>query len=135
MQPIKFKSIGKVCREKFYAIPLRKKYPQSYSGPYFATLGLNTERPWLWWLKGGVFSGPYFSVFRLNMEIYGVNIHIQSECRKIWTRKTPYLDIFHAVDSEINNWNSHYDSWFIKISKKSNNLIHLWLYKMIFENI
>ena len=135
MQPIKFKSIGKVCSEKFLVIPLRKKCPRSYSGPYFPTLGLNTERPWLWWLKGRVFSGPYFSVFRLNMEVYGVTVHIQSECRKIWTRKTPSLDIFHAVDSEINNWNSHCDSWFIKNSKKSNNLIHLWLYKMIFYNI
>ena len=47
MQPIKFKFIGKVCSEKFLAIPLRKKCPQSYSGAYFPTLGLNTERSWL----------------------------------------------------------------------------------------
>ena len=47
MQPIKFKFIGKVCSEKLLAIPLRKKCPQSYSGAYFPTLGLNTERSWL----------------------------------------------------------------------------------------
>ena len=37
--------------------------------------------------KYGVFSGPYFPVFGLNTEIYGVNLHIQSEYRKIRTRK------------------------------------------------
>ena len=37
--------------------------------------------------KYGVFSGPYFPVFGLNTEIYSVNLRIQSEYRKIWTRK------------------------------------------------
>ena len=37
--------------------------------------------------KYGVFSGPYFPVFRLNMDIYGVNLRIQSEYRKTWTIK------------------------------------------------
>ena len=69
----------------------------------FSHIGTEYGTPLVKILKGGVFSGPYFSVFRLNMEVYGVTIHIQSECRKIWTRKTPYLAIFHAVDSEINN--------------------------------
>ena len=32
-------------------------------------------------------SGHYFSSFRLNTEIYGVNLRIQSECRKVRTRK------------------------------------------------
>ena len=36
--------------------------------------------------KYKVFSGPYFPALR-----------IQSECGKIRTRKTPYLDTFHAV--------------------------------------
>ena len=42
---------------------------------------------------------PYFPAFRLNTEIYSVNLHIQSECRKIRTRKNSvvYLDTFHAV--------------------------------------
>ena len=35
----------------------------------------------------GVISGPYFLVFRLNTEIYYVNPYIQSEYRKIRTRK------------------------------------------------
>ena len=34
----------------------------------------------------------YFPVFGLNMEIYGVNLRIHSKYRKIWTKKTPYLD-------------------------------------------
>ena len=29
-------------------------------------------------------TGPYFSVFGLNMEIYRVNLCIQSECGEIW---------------------------------------------------
>ena len=37
--------------------------------------------------KYGVFSGPYFPVFELNTEICGVNLRIQSEYRKIRTRK------------------------------------------------
>ena len=37
--------------------------------------------------NNGVFSGPYFPVFGLNTEIYGVNLRIQSEYRKIRTRK------------------------------------------------
>ena len=47
--------------------------------------------------KYGVFSGPYFPAFELNMEIYEVNLRTQSKCGKIETRKTPYLDTFHAV--------------------------------------
>ena len=48
------------------------------------------------------FSGPYFPAFGLNTERYGVSLHIQSECGKIRTRKTPITDTFHAVlDSEI----------------------------------
>ena len=44
-----------------------------------------------------VFSGPYFPAFGLNPEIYGANLCIQSKYRKIWTRKTPYLNTFNAV--------------------------------------
>ena len=47
--------------------------------------------------KYGVFSGPYFPAFELNMEIYEVDLRTQSKCGKIQTRKTPYLDTFHAV--------------------------------------
>ena len=36
--------------------------------------------------KYGVLSSPYFPLFGLNMEIYGVNVRIQSEYRKIRTR-------------------------------------------------
>ena len=43
------------------------------------------------------FSGPYFPVLELNTEIYSINHIIQSEYGKIRTRKTPYLNTFHAV--------------------------------------
>ena len=36
-------------------------------------------------------------VFGLNPEIYEVNLRIRYKYRKIRTRKTPYLDTFHAV--------------------------------------
>ena len=42
-------------------------------------------------------SGPYFPAFRLNTKRYGVFLRIQSEYWKKRTRKTPYLDTFHAV--------------------------------------
>ena len=41
--------------------------------------------------KYGVFSRPYF------LEIYSINLFIQSEYGKIRTRKTLYLDIFQTV--------------------------------------
>ena len=40
-----------------------------------------------------------FSALGLNMENYRVNLHIQSECGKIWTRKTSNTDTSHAVCS------------------------------------
>ena len=43
------------------------------------------------------FSSEYFPVFGLSTEIYGVNLPIQSQCEKIWTRKTTNTDIFYAV--------------------------------------
>ena len=43
------------------------------------------------------FSGPYFPAFGLNTEICGVSLHIQSECGKMRTRKTPNTVTFHAV--------------------------------------
>ena len=43
------------------------------------------------------FSGRYFPTFGLNTERYGVSLYIRSECGKIGTRKTPNMDTFHAV--------------------------------------
>ena len=43
------------------------------------------------------FSGPYFPALGLNTERYRVCLHIQSECGKIRTKKTPNKDTFHAV--------------------------------------
>ena len=44
------------------------------------------------------FFGPYFPAFGLNTERYAVSLHIQSECRKIQTRKIPNTNTFHAVN-------------------------------------
>ena len=43
------------------------------------------------------FSDPYFPAFVLNSERYRVSFRIQSEFRKIRTRKTPNTDTFHIV--------------------------------------
>ena len=43
------------------------------------------------------FSGPYFPTFELNVERYSAFLHIQSECRKIQTRKTPNTNTFYVV--------------------------------------
>ena len=40
------------------------------------------------------FSGPYFLVFGVNTEIYGVNLRIQSEYRKIRTRENSVFGHF-----------------------------------------
>ena len=43
------------------------------------------------------FLGPYFLAFGLNTEIYRENFRIQSECRRIQTRKTLNTDTFYTV--------------------------------------
>ena len=44
--------------------------------------------------KYWVFSGPYFTAFRLNTERYSVSVRIQSQCRKIRTRKNSVFGHF-----------------------------------------
>ena len=44
--------------------------------------------------KYGVFSGPYFPLFGLNTEIYGVNLRIKYEYRKMRTRKNSVFGHF-----------------------------------------
>ena len=43
------------------------------------------------------YSGPHFPVFGLNTERDGVSLHIQSECREMWTRLTPNKDTSCSV--------------------------------------
>ena len=43
------------------------------------------------------FSGPYFPTIGTNTERYGLLLRIQSECGELRTRKTPNMDTFHAV--------------------------------------
>ena len=42
------------------------------------------------------FSSPHFPPFGLDTERYGVSLHIQSQCGKVRTRKTPNTATFHA---------------------------------------
>ena len=44
-----------------------------------------------------------FPEFRLNIERYGVSLHIQSKRGKMWTRITVNTDTFHAVQ-DIETW-------------------------------
>ena len=67
----------------------RKKFAAS-SNEYNASLSEkcpNTE-----W-----FSGPYFAAVGINTERCRVSFLFQFKCGKIRTRKTPYLDTFHAA--------------------------------------
>ena len=43
------------------------------------------------------FSGAYFPTFGLTTERYGLSLCIQFECGKKRTRKTPNTNTFHAV--------------------------------------
>ena len=43
------------------------------------------------------FPGLYFPAFGLNTENYKVNLRIQSEYKKMRTRKTPNMDTFYTV--------------------------------------
>ena len=50
----------------------------------------------------GVISGPHFPEFGPNRDIYSVNLHIQSEYRKIGTRN-------NSVFGQFSPSNKHYD--------------------------
>ena len=54
------------------------------------------------------FSGPYFPAFALNMKRYSVSLHIQSECEKKRTSKTPNTDTFHVVNNTFFKQKVHY---------------------------
>ena len=53
--------------------------------------------------KYGVFSGSYFPVFGLNTEIYTVYLCIQSEYRKIRTKKNSVFGHLHSVDFNLDH--------------------------------
>ena len=52
--------------------------------------------------KYGVFPGPYFPLFGLNMDLYSVNLRIQSEYRKMRTRKNSELGHFSRSEQAVN---------------------------------
>ena len=62
----------------------------------------------------GVFSGPYFPPFRLKMEIYSVNLRIQSECGKIRTRNSVFghLSRYRVIKNISNKTNTNLYTFF-----------------------
>ena len=71
---------------------------------YVASLRLISQTAWKV-SKYGVYSGPYFPVFRRITEIYKVNLRIQSEYRKMWTRKNSLFGHFsRSVTNPICSW-------------------------------
>ena len=77
------------------------------------TVQLGSKKPTVWNVsKYRVLSSPYFPAFRLNMKRYFVSLRIQSEDGKIRTRKTPYLDTFHAVNPIEKSLNLQLNSYY-----------------------
>ena len=50
------------------------------------------------------FSVSYFPAFEQNTEKYSASLCIQSECRKIRTKKTPNTSTFHPVLIPVVRW-------------------------------
>ena len=80
------------------------------------------------------FSGPYFPISGLETE--RVCLRIQSECRKIRTRKTPDTDIFHAV-RVMRNMNIYSKNQIAEKTIEIPSLQRIWshlLNKLLMEN-
>ena len=71
--------------------------------------------------KYGVFSGPHFPVFGLNTEIYYLNLRIQSEYRKIRSRK--YSIFRHFSRGEDEDGVKSYNEKFLNLICTSTDLI------------
>ena len=90
----------------FYEIYLIKKLSWQWNVIWFHVRNISENSRLLMLLepfhavkivKIRIFSRSYFPAFRLNMEIYGVNLCIQSKYKTIRTKKIRYLDTFNAV--------------------------------------
>ena len=69
--------------------------------------------------KYGVFSGPYFPIFGLDTEIFGVNLRIQSEYRKIRTRgNSIYGHFSRSVGFFVKIWNTWNSKQWITFNEK-----------------
>ena len=79
--------------------------------------------------KYGVFPGLYFPVFGLNLEIYSVNLRIQSKCMKILTSKNSVFEHFsrsdnnekwckirRGIDFSLQNWQEEFDKFWLELS-------------------
>ena len=59
------------------------------------------------------YSGPHFLAFKLNVERYGVSLHIQSESGKMQSRITPNTDTFYTVQYFNLNQSLQIFSWYL----------------------
>ena len=50
------------------------------------------------------FSDPHFPAFGLNTESYGLSFRIQSECRKMGTRKSPNIQTLFTQWDKLQKW-------------------------------
>ena len=74
--------------------------------------------------KYGVFSGPYFPTFGLNTDRYSVSLRIQSDCEKIRTRKNSVFGHFSRSLSKLSfhktfdmiTWWDNYQSQTLRIT-------------------
>ena len=84
--------------------------------------------------KCGGFSGPYFPAFGLNTEIYSVNLRIESEYRKMQTRKNSVFGHFsrsvilqvwiHLIWIFVEGIEKHFQKH-VSVSVWRNGLIHI----------
>ena len=70
------------------------------------------------------YSGPYSLAFGLNMERYSVPLRIHSEWGKLWNRKTPNTDNFHAVI--LASWRRKFNDFWKTISWV---IAFIWFYR------
>ena len=72
----------------------------------------------------GVFFGPYFLTFRLNKKIHRVNLHIQSECGRMGTRKflnTDYFEEGNHLEYNIKKSQIYFKNLWCKHRKRASN--------------
>ena len=84
--------------------------------------------------KYGAISGPYFPVFGLNTEIYGVNLHIQSNLRiqsECWKMRTRNNSVFgHFSRGDLCSFGEYMLAVFLKIFLNPFHAIDLFWYPL-----
>ena len=113
---------SKICRASL-AQPLKKIFSRAPKRKWTNFINSRTiickSRKWISFCKICTtfsyleFFWPVFLAFELNTEICSVNLHIQSVCGKIRTRKTLKTDTFHAVTEQKTQNNDKFAGIFV----------------------